>query len=187
MKKWKIIAMMMATVWLGTTAQADDFNSGLHGMKWGSAIGDHPNLVLDHQTDLAAYYVDNQTVYQVSNTQVDRMVYGFFKGQLFAGFIDLRTPVQFVNLKNHFSARFGTPVIDYGRKGDPTVYRWKTGEIKIKLKMQEARNEMKLAIYYLPLSSKLNEAQLENAATKQRQFLPIEKGKTPEMVPLFNF
>jgi hypothetical protein len=115
------------------------------------------------------------------------MVYGFFKGKLFAGFIDLRTPVQFVNLKNHFSARFGAPAIDYGREGEPTVYRWKTGEIKIKLKIREARNELKLAIYYMPLSNKLNEAQLENEATKQRQFLPIEKGKTPEMVPLFNF
>jgi hypothetical protein len=177
-----ILVILAATVVL-----ADDASLSLHGMTWGSPIEDHPNLVLVQETEMAAYYTDDKTVFQVADQKVDRVVYGFYKGKLFAGFIHLSLPVQFVNLKSHFSKRYGPATINYGKEGKPTVYRWKTGHIKIKLKISESGKEMKLAVYYTPLSKKLNEERLENQADTSRRFLPIEKDKTPEMVPLFRF
>lgn len=180
---FSVVLILLATM----TVMADDASLSLHGMTWGSPIEDHPNLVLVHETDMAAYYADDKTVYQVADQKVDRLVYGFYKGKLFAGFIHLSLPVQFVNLKSHFTKRYGPATISYGREGQPTVYRWKTGQIKIKLKTSETRKEMKLAVYFTPLSKKLNEERLENQADTPRRFLPIEKDKTPEMIPLFRF
>lgn len=183
----RLFFSVILVILVSTAVIADDASLSLHGMTWGSSIEDHPNLVPVHETDMAAYYTDDKTVYQVADQKVGRVVYGFYKGKLFAGFIHLELPVQFVNLKSHFSKRYGPATISYGKEGKPTVYRWKTGQIKIKLKISESRKEMKLAVYYTPLSIKLNEERLENQADTSRRFLPIEKDKTPEMVPLFRF
>jgi hypothetical protein len=44
-------------------------------------------------------------------------------------------------------------------KSQQTIYRWKHQDIKIKLKLFEVESKMKLAFYFAPLSSQLNEVQ----------------------------
>jgi hypothetical protein len=65
----------------------------------------------------------------------------------------------FERVKAHISEKFGTPKTILKMKTRQTIYRWKHQDIKIKLKLFEVEGKMKLAFYYAPLSSKLNEAQ----------------------------
>jgi hypothetical protein len=44
---------------------------------------------------------------------------------------------------------------------EQTIYQWKRETTKIKLKIYENRNNMKMAFYYTPLSRKVNEGQQE--------------------------
>ncbi len=56
---------------------------------------------------------------------------------------------------------------------DRTIYIWDFLEVKIKLKHYEEREEAKLAFYYTPLSTKVNEAR---KATKSETVIKIESG-----------
>jgi hypothetical protein len=163
MKPYRLFCSMLVVMMLWAPALADEFGDGLHGMKWASPISEHPDLVKIHETNSVAYYVDAETIYQVGDVQVDRVVYGFYKGKLFAGFLNLSTPLQMVNLKRHFETRYGPPVISYNAGHDLTVYRWKTDRIKIKLKIRKGQKNVKMAIYFTPLSKEINEEAAEKS------------------------
>jgi hypothetical protein len=48
-----------------------------------------------------------------------------------------------------------------GRPEQQRTYQWKAKNTKIKLKTYEDRNNMKMALYYTPVSKQVNEAQQE--------------------------
>jgi len=72
-------------------------------------------------------------------------------------------------------------------KTSETVYKWKQGKVKIKLKINEENYHMKLGFYYLPLSQKVNEEQMDQYHDKSLQIFPIRKDEKPEMIPLLQF
>ena len=147
----------------------------------------HSNLVQVHARAPVVYYVNSEVAYQVSGTQVTNVTYGFYQDQLFAAFIKLRTPVQFSNLKRHFTNRYGEPKTTYYANDTQTVYRWKEGNVKIKLKMKEMAQEMKMAVYYAPLAAELNQQLLESLPKDSWNPFPMEKGKIHRSAPLLNF
>jgi hypothetical protein len=163
MKPCRFLTAAMLVIMIWTQAKAEEFGNGIHGMQWACPISDHPKLVKISETKSVAYYVDADTINQLGDVQADRMVYGFYEGKLFAGFINLSTPLQLVNLKRHFEKRYGPPRISYSDDNHVTVYRWKTDRIKIKLKQREAKNEAKMAIYYTPLADRIDETEVEKA------------------------
>jgi hypothetical protein len=163
MKSYRYLIPAILMILICAPAQAEEFGNGIHGMQWASPITEHPDLLKIRETKSISYYVDADTIYQLGDVQVDRVVYGFFEGKLFAGFINLSTPLQLVNLKRHFENRYGPPKISSSDDQHVTVYRWKTDRIKIKLKMREAKNEAKMAIYYTPLADRIDETEVEKA------------------------
>ena len=76
---------------------ADNLVQGFHGMKWGSSINAHKNLVQVHAKGSTAYYSNADAAYQISGTQIANVIYGFYQDQLFAAFIKLKTHIQFSN------------------------------------------------------------------------------------------
>lgn len=170
-----------------SVAASEPLDSGLHGMKWASSVAAYPDLVKIYENAAVSYYVKAGTFYHLADARVDRLVYGFYNGKLFAGFIELATPLQFTNLKNHFSTRYGDPAVAHDVDGNRTVYRWKNGPIKIKLKLREAGKGMKLAIYYTPLSERINEAHAEQDAQVSGEGAPSDQTDESVDMPLFNF
>ena len=144
-----------------TSAAAFDIQKGIHGMNWGGAISEYNQLTKVHEKGQAAFYVNSNMSYQTASQPIPAVFYGFYKNQLFAVFIKLRSPNQFSQLERQFSTKHGKPKTDYIAASRQTVYRWKDADVKIKLKMKESPAEFKLAIYYTPLAAKLNQEQLE--------------------------
>ncbi len=180
--------MCLAMVVFGTaTAWAGELSRGVHGMRWADHVAGFKNLEKVHAKGPAVYYTDKTVSYQVSGTQVAGVIYGFYQDRLFAAFIKLATPLQFSNLTRHFKTRHGDPKTVYSTQNEQTTYRWRDGDITIKLKRRETDGDMKLAIYYTPLSAKLNREQAEQLPEKSFRFLPIDKNKRPEALPLFEF
>lgn len=163
MKSYRFFIPAILMILLCAPVRAEEFGDGIHGMQWASPISEHPKLVKIRETNSVAYYIDTDAIYKLGEVQVDRVVYGFFEGKLFAGFITLSNPLQLVNLKRHFETRYGPPRISPGDDNHVTVYRWKTDRIKIKLKQREAKNESKMAIYYTPLADRIDETEVEKA------------------------
>jgi hypothetical protein len=69
-------------------------------------------------------------------------------------------------VRSGLQSRFGIPKVVYGSQGQPSIYRWKSGQIKIKLKENEWTGKMKIAYYYSPLSDQVNEAREERYREK---------------------
>lgn len=155
---WVVVGLITG---FGATAAAEDLRQGIHGMRWASPISAQNHLTQIRKSGQTAYYINSNTVYQVGSQPIPGVVYGFHKGRFFAAYIKLHTPDQFYNLQRHFKSRYGAPEMTADATIGQTVYRWKDDDVKIKLKMREPDDDMKLAIYYAPLATESNEAQTE--------------------------
>ena len=145
-----------------SSAAAEEPMDGMHGMRWGSPVDQHTHLTPVREAAPVTYYINSNMNYMVSNQPVPEVIYGFYEERFFAVYIKLRSPDQFFNLTRHFTSKYGNPKEDHIAHIKQTVYRWKESDIKIKLKMTESTGNIKLAIYYAPLASKLNQAIVEN-------------------------
>ena len=166
-----------------TALQADDLKTGVHGMAWASPITDHDHLTRVRTAGPASYYVNRNMTYQAANQPVPGVVYGFFQDRLFAVYIKLRSPNQAYYLEKHFRTAYGPAKVTGGRSGEPTVYRWKDDELKVKLKVNESNREIKLGIYYQPLSSQLNRMRAEEVPSGTFRMVPADD-KATESTPL---
>ena len=145
-----------------SSAAAEEPMDGMHGMSWGSPVDQHAHLTPVREAAPVTYYINSNMNYMVSNQPVPEVIYGFYEERFFAVYIKLRSPDQFFNLTRHFTSKYGNPKEDHIAHIKQTVYRWKESDIKIKLKMTDSTGNIKLAIYYAPLASKLNQAIVEN-------------------------
>jgi hypothetical protein len=165
---------------------AYDFQQGIHGMKWASSVSENDDLSKVHETAMAVYYVKPNTLYQVSSQPVAGVFYGFYEDKFFAVFVKLHSPDQFSMLKQAFDAKYGDAKSSFNSQSKQRVYRWKDGDVKIKLKMIEVKGQFKMAFYYSPLSTKLNEERLENIPPEIYKLSAAQEEKSVKAVPLLS-
>lgn len=175
-----VIAAGLLTL-LATTGQAADLKSGVHGMAWASDIAQHPHLSLVRTAGPVSYYINRNMAYQAASQPVPGVIYGFYQDRLFAVYIKLRSPDQAYYLEKRFRAQYGPARVTTTVAGDETVYRWKDQDLKIKLKIRESDRDIKLGIYYRPLSNALNQAQAEELPPDT--FRPEPPGAKPDGLP----
>ena len=118
----------------------------------------YKHLTKVREADMVAYFANADTLYQVANQPVPGVVYGFYQDKFFAVYIKLQSPDQFYITARRFTTRYGNPKVTFIAESQQTIYRWKDADVKIKLKRSESNGDLKLAIYYTPLSDKLNQA-----------------------------
>lgn len=184
MRYFKIVFSCCLVMMLCAAAEAYDLQQGIHGMRWGSSISENAELAKVHETDLAVYYAKPNTLYQISNQPIAGVFYGFYNDKLFAAFVKLHSPGQFSELKKAFDTKYGNAKSSFNTQSKQQVYRWKDGDVKIKLKKIEATGQFKLAFYHAPLSAKLNEERLENIPPEIYKMSASQKGETVKSVPL---
>jgi hypothetical protein len=156
--KFAVIGIFFGFILTGVL-HAAELNDRFLGIKWGTHISALPNFIKISGKDDVAYYENPAKIYTVFEVENPSVIYGFYKEQFFATYIQVDTFMVFERVKEHISEKFGTPKTILKMKSQQTIYRWKHQDIKIKLKLFEAEGKMKLAFYFAPLSSQLNEAQ----------------------------
>jgi len=184
-------AIILLSIWFmvlpGTTAEALYIHQGIHGMQWGGSVSDYHELTQVHQKGRAAFYVKTNRLYHAANQPIPRVSYGFYRNQLYAAFIKLRSAEQFSHLAQKFSEKHGEPKISYEDAGRQVIYRWKVSDVKIKLKIKNSINEFKLAFYYSPLSDSLNREQLEQLPDDAYGPDPLNETESATSVPLLDY
>ena len=184
-----VSALTIVLFCLGT-AGATDIENGFMGRQWESDISDHEDFTKLYARKEVAYYINPNEVHTIAGMAVPNVVYGFYYGKLFAVYIGLDSIDAYGEIFKYMKSEYGLPDKTVSMKERLTVWKWKYEGVKIKLKTYEKTDKMKLAFYYMLLSNKLNEAQvaaLEKFHNKSSRFFPIEKDKTPEMIPLLRF
>jgi hypothetical protein len=187
MNLYRIFFGILVSFIIFTSAAAYDLKQGMHGMSWASSISDYAHLEKVRESYGVTYYVNADMIYQVVNQSVTGVFYGFYKDQFFAVYIKLRRPDQFDHLKQLFSKNYGEPKAERNASDDQVVYRWKVNDVKIKLKMKESIGDIKLAVYYIPIASRLNEAQLEQITPDDFKVPHSKKDETRKSAPLLDF
>ena len=87
-------------------------------------------------------------------------------------------------MEKRLSTEIGPARIKANSAGDQTIYRWQDDVVKIKLKIMESRNEIKLGIDYKPLAAQLNQAHREEAPSDLYPQAPA-KGQSSKSAPLW--
>ena len=160
MGKLKIVIYGLSILLLITSpVDATGLSEGFLDVKWGTNISELTDFKKISGEGDVAYYRNPSKTYTVYEVENPSVIYGFFKGEFFAAYIQVGTYTVFERVKEHLSEEFGEPKTTLKVKTRQTIHRWKHQKIKIKLKLYELEGKMKLAFYYTPLSSKLNAAQ----------------------------
>lgn len=192
----RIIAMNSMRIFLAgclvvifcSSVAAYDLQQGLHGMRWGSSIAQYNDLTQVKELNQAIYYTNSNMQYEAASQPVPAVFYGFYMDQFFAVFIKLRSPDQFSHLERQFRKKYGKPKTTHNTANRLTVHRWKDADVSIKLKLKESPTEYKLAMYYLPLASKVNQDHLENATPDEIQgTTPSPNGSSIKPKPLIEY
>ncbi len=190
MKRCRFVLAIVLTLWLlipaaGAVAEQPLEKSFL-GLPWGTDIREHDGFKFLHGKEGLRFYTKPGTVRMVNDIRVEKVVYGTYKYTFFAAFLILESPESFAALRDYMASRYGFPKTSYRARSQMTTHRWRYRQIKMKLKSTDDGQKMKLAFYYAPVSRKVNEAFVE-LEQKNARWLPIEKDKKPEGLPLLEF
>jgi len=182
MRKLKIVTYGLAIMFiLAGVLHAADLNESFLGVKWGTNISELPKFKKISGKDDVAYYQNPAKAYTVYEVENPSVIYGFYKGQFFATYIQVNTFTVFERVKEHISQKFGPPKTTLKMKARQTIYGWKHQDIKIKLKLFELEGKMKLAFYYKPLSNKLNAEQEGSFPTNTERVFTLDEGTKKEI------
>ena len=182
MGKLKFVIYSLAILFVLTgVLHAAELNESFLGVKWGTNISELPNFKKISGKEDVAYYENPTKIYTVFEVENPSVIYGFYKDQFFATYIQVNTFTVFERVKEHISEKFGPPKTTLRMKARQTIHKWKHQDIKIKLKLFELEGKMKLAFYYTPLSNKLNAAQLGSFPTVPERVTTIDDSTKQEM------
>ena len=182
MRKLKLVIYGLGFLFILTgVLHAAELNEIFLGVKWGTNISELPKFKKISGKDDVAYYQNPAKAYTVYEVENPSVIYGFYKGQFFATYIQVNTFTVFERVKEHISQKFGPPKTTLKMKARQTIYGWKHQDIKIKLKLFELEGKMKLAFYYKPLSNKLNAEQEGSFPTNTERVFTLDEGTKKEI------
>ena len=158
----RILIIIIAIIFLaGSSAIAAELKDGFFGIEWKADLSEVSGFKKVGENLNVIYFANPERIFTIDDVKVPDVLYGSYSDKFFAVYINIETIEVFSHLRRGFNSKFGVPRISMGRPEDQTTYEWKSKKTKIKLKTYEDRNNMKMALYYTPLSRKVNEAQQE--------------------------
>ena len=184
----KILFIIAVTLLVyAPSVHAADLEDEIFGLRWGTKMPDLKSFSKVWSSSNVDFYTKPGEVRTINDVVVTEVIYGFYNDQFFAVYIKIDSIEVFDDFRRYMQSKYGIPQKTMYVKKDQTIYSWKYEKIKTKLKLYGKDNYMKLAFYYTPLSGKVNEAQKEKFQTESFKFLPIEKDKRPDSLPLLVF
>jgi len=172
----------------GRAAAANaDVTKGFLGIPWSTDLAGQGDLQFLYGKDALDFFRKREGRYTVGGAPVAQLILGSYQHRFFAAYLIIDSLEAFDQIKNYTSAKYGAPDTSWSVAGNLTVYKWKHGPIRMKLKAVEGTGRMKLGIYYAPIADTVNAAEDEARSNESIRFLPIERGKTPDALPLLEF
>jgi hypothetical protein len=162
MTKFKQIILGFLFIFLSSgILYATDLQKGFLEMNWGTDISELTGLRKLSQKGDVSYYRNPQITYSMLDLNMANVILGFFKDKFFAAYIAVESIDIFAQAKNHLTQKLGSPQTILKTQKRQTIYSWKEENIRVKLKLFEKEGKMKLAFYYMPIATKVNQTQRE--------------------------
>jgi hypothetical protein len=162
----------------GNSAAAD-LKDGFFDIAWKTNLSQLEGFRKISEDLNVAYFVSDQRTYKIADIKISDVVYGSYENQFFAVYINIEAIDIFAQLRRYINRKYGLPKIKITKMQEAdqqTDYQWSYEKTKIKLKIYENRDNMKLAFYYTPLSAQVNEAQMDAfQETHKKPIFPLDK------------
>jgi len=162
----------------GNSAAAD-LKDGFFDIAWRTNLSQLEGFRKISENLNVAYFVSDQRTYKIADIKISDVIYGSYENQFFAVYINIEAIDVFAQLRRYINRKYGLPKIKITKMQEAdqqTDYQWSYEKTKIKLKIYENRDNMKLAFYYTPLSAQVNEAQMDAfQETHKKPIFPLDK------------
>ncbi len=176
MKSFIAALAIITLACLTSPVEAQDLQTTFSGIRWGGPAEEARGLQLVRQEGDESYYAKTDDFYSLGGVTCEKVVYGFFQNRFFAAFMTVRDEKEFKAVREHLTERYGDARSQM--RMDRTIYIWDYLDVKIKLKHYEENPQAKLAFYYTPLSTEVNEAR---KATQSETVIKLDSGEDDEM------
>jgi hypothetical protein len=188
MRRLKLMVYLAAflVICMGVS-QAADLQDGFLGIPWGTSIADLPDFVKVAEKHDVIYYGNPKKSYTLFDVDVPYVTYAFHSAKFFAAYVDVASIDVFGKLKDHIARKYGSPRTTLNFNDGQRIYNWKYQDTKIKLKLYENENKMKLGFYYEPLTRKVNKAQREAFPPPSKPVFPLDERRLGEAMEVFGF
>lgn len=181
-----VISVMLTTSMWPQAGAALELKDGFFDIPWGGYLSTLNGFEPLAQNSEISYYVKPDRAYRINDIEVANVVYGFYADRFFAVYISLDGIDVFGQLKKYITQKYGDPRITMETKPQQTVYTWRHEQVKIKMKLRDLEDSMKLGFYYSPLTGKANRAQAEAFEEPPKTRFPLDEQKRREAVEHFN-
>ena len=162
MTKFKQINLGLLFMFLSSgILYAADLQKGFLETNWETDISELAGMNKVSQKGDVSYYRNPQITYSMLGLDKANVILGFFKDKFFAAYIAVESIDIFDQAKNHLTQKLGSPQTILKTQNRQTIYSWKQTNIRVKLKLLEKEGKMKLAFYYTPIATKVNQTQRE--------------------------
>jgi hypothetical protein len=188
-----IYFILLMTVFLTGTGNlyAADLKDGFFDLAWKTNLSEVDGFRKISENANVSYFINPKRAYKIADIKIMDVLYGSFANQFFAVYIDIHTIDVFAQLRRYINHKYGLPKTKISKMGQPdqqTVYQWKHEKAKIKLKIYRDKEPMKMAFYYTPISTQVNEAQLEAfQETHRRRIFPLDNTQLQQAQELRDF
>jgi len=187
MRRATYLIFLAAIFLLSSSVSAADLKDGFFGIQWRADLTEQTGFKKVGENLNVSYFANPERVYAIDDVKIPDVVYGAYANQFFAVYINIETIEVFSQLRRRFDSKFGVPRISMGTPQQLTTYQWKSKKTKIKLKTYENRNNMKMALYYTPLSAQVNEAQQETFHENFRNpVFPLDERRMQKAIDFMN-
>ena len=195
MRKFIFLILLMPAFMMGPgNLFAADLKDGFFDLAWKTNLSALEGFRKVSENSQVSYYINPKRVYKIGDVKVMDVAYGSFNNQFFAVYIHIHSIDVFAQLRRYTNNKYGLPrikIVNMGQPDQQRIYQWKHKGAKIKLKIYQNQEPMKMAFYYTPLSSQVNEAQLEAfQENDQRRLFPLDdtqRRKAEEMRDFMRF
>lgn len=150
---------MLVCLGVSQMATAEDVMQGFSGILWGTpieAVRDFQEIAREGDIH---YYKRDEDFYNIAGVTLPDVIYGFYQGKLFSAYMQVTSDEHFRKIKRHLDNLYGDARSQLRVK--QTIYIWDFRDVKIKLKQVLNQPIAKLGFYYVPLSTKANEAKAQ--------------------------
>lgn len=180
MRQFIFFILLMTVFLMGTgNLNAGDIKDGFFDLAWKTNLSEIEGFRKISENSVASYFINPKRVYTIADIKIMDVVYGSFENQLFAVYLNIHTIEVFAQLRRYTNDKYGVPktkILNMGQPNQQKIYQWKHQNAKIKLKIYQNKEAMKMAFYYTPISSRVNEARLEAfQETHRKRFFPLDK------------
>ena len=195
MRKFIFLILLMPAFMMGPgNLFAADLKDGFFDLAWKTNLSALEGFRKVSENSQVSYYINPRRIYKIGDVKVMDVAYGSFNNQFFAVYIYIHSIDVFAQLRRYTNSKYGLPrikIVNMGQPDQQRIYQWKHKNAKIKLKIYQNQEPMKMAFYYTPLSSQVNEAQLEAfQENDRRRLFPLDdtqRRKAEEMRDFMRF